>query len=205
MIKFSIFTFLVGMLSSQASFALYTPQKALKDALSEPLTYMGKFIPSTSESGLYPDCVFRNSKVIVISSYCVKRDIPAGRLFILPAKASEGHVRLYAEISGGKDISEATRDEYLEDFHYTAVIRPQKLHDLGMTFEQIKYWSENETSDYSRMCVAANSQKAQPNSTNCKGMPTVAAKDWSKAAYRFLTVSDPNFARLLRQIKSQVP
>ncbi len=202
--KFSGLIFLASLLSAQSSFALYSPQKALKDAMSEPLSYMGKFIPASSESGLYPDCVFKNSKAIVISSYCVKQNVPAGRLLILPANSSNGYIRLYAEIAGDKDISQAKRNEYLSTMFYSAVVRPQNTPEIGMTFAQIKKWNEEETGDYSSYCVTSKSHQALPNSTFCKNVPATSVA-WSKASAKFIDKSDPNFVALLLQIKSQVP
>ncbi len=203
--KFAPIALIITLLTAQTSFALYTPQQALSDATSEPLIYMGKFIPSSSESGLYPECVFKNSKIIVISSYCVKKNVPAGRLFLLPADASQGNLRLYAETAANKDISVATHSEYEKDFFYSAAMVPKKPHDFNMTFEQIRLWSEGETIDQqSGYCVTANSQSANANSTSCKNVAG-DTETWAKASFSFLTNSDPNFVHLLRQIKTQVP
>ena len=79
----SAWTFILTATFSQAASALYTPKQALADALSEPLVFVGKFIPNSSESGLYPDCVFKNSKVMVISSYCVQKAVPAARVMVV--------------------------------------------------------------------------------------------------------------------------
>lgn len=108
-----VFAFVLMSLTSQAH-ALYTPQEALQDAMSDNLVFVGKWIPTYSESGKVPVCVFRGDKVVVFINYCLKDKIPAFGSRIHSLDPDKGFVSFYAEVEDGLDITKEKRNAYYE-------------------------------------------------------------------------------------------
>lgn len=194
--------FFTVLLSVPAS-ALYTPQQALKDISSEKLQYVGAYMPAASETQKYPTCLFKNSKVLVESSYCVKGDVPAARLVIHQNDHTKGYVRIYAEIdSVEKDISQAQRADYL-NFQFAVSAHITHLpFSVDMTPEKYKEWEEEETKMYSRFCVTAEVLNDRPYSTVCKDLDQL--NTWGPHGQKFWNESDPLFAAVLKMIKAEV-
>jgi hypothetical protein len=93
--------------------ALLEPVEALELVQSEPLKYVGSFYPSNSESGKIPSCLFRNSKVTVMYTYCRKSEAPALSFTVYSNVTERGNIRFYAE-GNGRPVSQLDRQEYVQ-------------------------------------------------------------------------------------------
>jgi hypothetical protein len=194
----------ISLFSSISFAALYTPQDALKDALSEPLAFVGYYMPKYSESQKYPNCIFKNSKVLVMSSYCVRGNVPAGSVRIHATDASKGYVRIYTEIQSMKqDISTAKRGDYLEFLLSTSARITEQAWDPNMSAKAYEKWEDVENKDYTQYCVTSQSFKDDPYSTVCKDI-TNELHVWGPHGFAFWQKSDPNWPKLLKKIKAQV-
>ncbi|MES2964507.1 MAG: hypothetical protein V4760_11495 [Bdellovibrionota bacterium] len=191
-------------LLSSVSFALYTPQEALTDALSEPLTFVGYYMPKYSESQKYPNCLFKNSKVLLMSSYCVRQNVPAGSVKFHATDPSKGYVRIYTEIQNpNKDISTAKRADYLEFILSTSVRITEQAFDPSMSVKAYEKWEDIENKNYTKYCVTGQSFKDQPYSTACADI-TNELHVWGPHGFKFWQKSDPKWPKLLKALKSQI-
>lgn len=200
-----ILSALTFTLFSSVSFAsLYTPQEALRDALSEPLTFVGYYMPKYSESQKYPNCLFKNSKVLLMSHYCVEGNVPAGSVMIHANDVTRGYVRIYTEIADTKrDISTATRSDYVEFLLSTSARITEQAFDVDWSAKDYEKWEARENKKYSKYCVTGHSFKDQPHSTVCTDL-TNELHVWGPHGFDFWTNSDPNWPKLLKKIKAQV-
>lgn len=195
---------LIAMACSSTSSALLTPQQALTDALSEPLAFVGWYMPTYSESQKRPNCVFKNSKVFVMTHYCVRGNIPAGSIRIHSANLTDGYVQIYAELPDtGKDISEGSRAEYYSFLWNVSARLPQRAFDFNMSARQYQSFDQAEVRSFSHYCVTANSSNTQPYFTTC--VDILDQRDvWGPQAYAFWQAPGPELNQLFATLKQQV-
>ena len=195
---------IVFLFSAVSHAALYTPQEALTDALSEPFKFVGYFMPKYSESQKYPTCLFKNSKVLVVSSYCVSQNVPAGSVLIFNVDPTRGYARIYTEIQDmNRDISTASRSDYLEFILSTSARITKQAFNANMSAKTYEKWEESENKDFTQYCVTGNSFKSEPYQTVCKDI-TNELHVWGPHGLDFWQNSDPNWPKLLKRIKKQV-
>lgn len=195
---------LSSTLFSSTSFALYTPHDALQDALSEKLTWVGYYMPKYSESQKYPNCIWKNSKVFIMSSYCVSQNVPAGSMIIHSKDPATGYVRIYTEVQSTKgDISTAKSADYLDFLLSVSARITEQSFDMGMSAKEYQSWEERENKNYTQYCVTNLAFKDDPFSTVCKDI-TNELNVWGPHGYDFWKNSDPAWPKLLKTIKAQV-
>lgn len=195
----------LSILFSTTAFAgLYTPQEALVDTLSEPLTFVGYYMPKYSESQKYPNCLFKNSKVLVMTSYCVSGKVPAGSVRIHHVDPSRGYVRIYSEINDmSRDISTASRGDYVDLLFSTSSRITQQSFDNDITVKAYEKWEETENSAYSHYCVTSGQFPNEPYRTICRDL-TNELHVWGPQGLDFWNKSDANWPKLMKKIKAQV-
>lgn len=114
----SVFIFISCSISSAENLLqtrLLTPTEAIELVMSEPLVYVGKYIPYDSSSQKIFACVFRNSKATLIYRYCTKKESQALGIIIHPKQNSRGYFRVYAE-GNGEPVSSLRRNDYVKYF-----------------------------------------------------------------------------------------
>ena len=110
---FSAVTFVSFAGQAQSGVAtLLDPVEALELIQVEDLKYVGSFIPQDSESGI-PSCLFRNSKVTVLYTYCRKNEAPALGFTVYSNVVERGNIRFYAE-GDGEPVSQIKRADYAD-------------------------------------------------------------------------------------------
>jgi hypothetical protein len=192
------------LISSTAFAGLYTPGEALTETLSEPLSFVGYYMPKYSESQKYPNCLFKNSKVLVMTSYCVRGKVPAGSVRIHSVDPTRGYVRIYSEMNDmSRDISTASRSDYVDLLFSTSARITQQSFDPEMDAKTYEKWEERENKKYSHYCVTSGQFPNEPYRTICTDL-TNELHVWGPKGLEFWENSDPNWPKLLKKIKAQV-
>ncbi len=182
---------------------LMTPSEALKLANSEPLKYIGKYIPSDSVSGKIPSCVFRNSKITLIYHYCTKSEAPALSLTIHNRDNSKGHVKFYAE-GDGRPVSQIHRNEYEQYFWkvYANPNSPGYSHDFS---------AEKYSSYYTSMLAArmfgcyVTEYVGQPGvAVSCTANYKDQQKKWEPQSLVFWKQPPKSWYKLQLQLRAQI-
>ena len=185
-----------------SAFALFDAEKAIAQAVSEKLVYVGSYIPHWSASGTIPSCLYKNSKVFVLSNYCLKRPIPAASIRIHSADYKQGHVEIYAEgLVGGNDISTIERPEYFEPLWRVASNPYTEGFHFGITAKEYRKYEEVESSTPLRGCL--NSDYFPE--TLCEVGYENEQQTWGARATLFRESPSKNWYLLLKTLKSLVP
>lgn len=132
---------LITMLFSLGAFAqalLPNPTDTLNLAMQKPLTFVGKYVSPTSQSGRISACIFRNADVTVVYEYCTKPEAPAVSVIIFDHASGGNTVQIYAE--GTMAASRIRRDFYYDVFWrvaarkapagFTPTLTPQQMRGL---------------------------------------------------------------------------
>jgi hypothetical protein len=199
MIKSLLFSVLLFPLSS---LALFDVETAIAQAVSEKLVYVGSYIPHWSASGTIPSCLYKNSKVFVLSNYCLKRPIPAASIRIHSADHKQGHVEIYAEGAvAGKDISTIQRRDYFEPLWRVAANPYLEGFDFKMSAKEYQKYEELESSALLRGCLNSDNFPE----TLCKVGYENEQQSWGMRAIEFRETPSKNWYLLLKTLKSLVP
>jgi hypothetical protein len=181
-------------LQANAMNPLYTPQEAVKDALSSPLRFKDSYIPNFSESGLR-SAIFQNDKVLVSVDYCVPGPIQAASIRIHSRDQSRGNVKIYAETTPGTDVSKAKRSTYF-DVTWSNGARPN---GEGFMYDgdgaSYKAYVEVEA----RKMNGCVSGKTSP--VFCMPGFEDQKTEWGKAGHAFWVNPGSNWYRLLRNLR----
>lgn len=172
---------------------LYDADEALKDVLSGTLEYVG--------TGRWPgvdrsySCAFRNERVVVVSSYCGRKDVQAFRIDIY--SPGRGRVRLYAESSG--PISKRDRERY---FSFVAATEPPPgpgapVGSLGltMTFDELRGYEQKRYDAYLPACYAGE-QNERPIQ-GCLGPLAPQAAPFAARHREFLAHASSDWYRVV--------
>lgn len=189
----------VASLVSERAHALYTPQAALTDALSEDLKFVGKWIPSYSESGRMPVCVYRNSKVVVYQSYCTKNRISAFGTRIHSINPKKGYVTIYAETAKDDDVTKVKRDRYA-DTHWYMASKTSKKFKFNGALRDFRRFDEALSKDPSPGCITSRTFPLL-----CKPEYAKESKSWGDPAQAFWDKPTANWYTFINVVTSKVP
>ena len=196
--------FLSLQVFSLQAFALFNPEQAIHEAVSEPLEFIGSYIPNYSISGKYPNCVFRNSKVYILSSYCVKGDVGAASLRIHSVKPELGYMEIYAEGTVSKDVSEMTRQDYFDGLWYIASNPGDDNFDFAMPVSKYQNYDELQVTKPFLGCDVGNSSQGYPHGAICSKGFEVEGATWADAAVQYRNQPNNEWYALLKTIKEKV-
>ena len=177
---------------------LYSPEEALRDALSGPGEYLG--------TGQWPGirrmqaCAFRNARVIIVNVYCTITEQQAFRIDVY--SPSRGRVRIYAESKG--PVSKHTRREY---FTFTVESEPPpgpstRLRPvaLGMSFPELRDYDEARYEAYLPACHGGTELNEQKKS-GCLESLAAHAPEWSAQSKNFLERPNDDWYRMVREMR----
>lgn len=183
------------------------PQEAMELILSEPLSFVGMFYPANSESGKIPSCLFRNSKVTVMYTYCRKRETPALGMIVYSATPERGHITLYAEGSGAP-VSQLHRSQYEQFMWKFFSRRNAEGYSPDMSAKAYAdYYDNKEIYNYQLGCHVWEQYGSSQLRAGCTEAYQQQQKPWLADAVSFWKSPNANWYRVqrnLRQIIAQV-
>lgn len=188
-----------AFLSAPAANALYTPQEALNDALSDNLQLVGKWIPSYAESGRVPVCVYRGKKVVVYQSYCTKKLIYAFGTRIHSVNPRKGYVTIYAESQKDEDITKIKRDRYA-DTHWYIASKTNKRFKFKGALRDFRKFDEALSKDPGAGCITSRTFPIL-----CKAEYAKETKSWGDPAQAFWDKPGNAWYRYINEITAKVP
>jgi hypothetical protein len=192
---------LTAVLFPMSAFALFDAEKAISQALSEKLVYLGSYIPTWSASGTIPSCLYKNSKVLVLSNYCLKRDIPAASIRIHSKNYNEGHVNIYAEGTAGGDASEQVRSDYFDPLWRLSSDPNDNGFRFDLTPSEYRKYEEVESSSPLRGCLTSDHFQ----DSLCAVGYESELDSWGKASIEFRKSPSKNWYLLLKTLKNSIP
>ncbi len=179
--------------------ALYSPDEALKDALSGPLEYV--------DTGPWPGvdrmfaCSFRNARVLVVNVYCTRKEIAAFAVNVY--SPTRGRARIYAESRG--PVSTHMRQDY---FTFTAESEPPpgrgteiKPVTLSMSFLELYNYDAQRQRAFLPACYGGTELSRER--AGCLGTLESRADEWKATSRAFLTDASDDWYRLVRELRSQ--
>jgi hypothetical protein len=178
--------------------------QSLAVALSEPLALVGTYIPSYSQSQSIPVCLYRNSKVLVKSTYCVSRNVPAAEVTIHWLDGSRSQFSFYAEGPEENDISQQSREKYFPDF-WNLSSKDDKVDLNNINIKDYEKYDEASVSSANYGCVTSGALKSSPSYSVCDSTDAARLKSWVKQAYPFWKSPETNWYHLLKRLKTLTP
>lgn len=162
--------------------SLMDPVEAMELVMSEPLKYVGQFIPSSSDAGI-PTCLFKNAKVTVVYTYCRKSEAPAYGLIVYSNTVERGHISFYAE-GDGRPVSELDRSEYMM-YMWRILSRVNAPgYRAGMTAKEYSNHHDIERTYYNSGCHVWQSY-SKPVDASCLSEHQAQANSWINVSYSF--------------------
>lgn len=190
---------LTTLLAAPSANALYTPQEALRDAHSDDLKLVGQFVPSYSESGRMPVCVYRGAKVVVYQSYCTKKLIYAFGTRIHSINPKKGYVTIYAESKKDEDITKVKRDRYADTHWYIASKTTKKFKFKG-TIRDFRKFDEALSKDPGAGCITSRTFPIF-----CKAEYANETKSWGDPAQAFWNKPGNSWYSFITLLTNKVP
>jgi hypothetical protein len=176
---------------------LYTPDEALRDALSSPWQHVG--------TGRWPGinrmyaCAFRNERVLVVNVYCSTTDVRAFRVDVYSPK--RGRVRIYAEASG--PILKRLREQY---FTFMAESEPPPGPEvqlaplaLTMSFAELRSYDEQRYRAYLPACFGGREHQRAHGA--CVGALAKRGSEWASQNRSFLDRANGDWYRVVREMR----
>lgn len=194
-----LITLTLLLFTSQA-YALFTPQEALEEALASDLKLVGKFVPSYSESGRIPVCVYRNSKVVLYQYYCTKQRISAFGTRIHSIDPNRGFVTIYAETAKDDDITKVKRDRYADTHWYMSSKRNGSTFKFNGTINDFKKYDLALSKDPSPGCITSRTFPL-----HCKPEYAGEAQSWGGPAQDFWNKPTDTWYELIRLLNTKAP
>jgi hypothetical protein len=183
---------------------LYTFQEGLSDALSEDLQYVGFYMPYYSDSQKYPVCLFRNSKVLVMSDYCVKEDVPVASFRIHPVDPKKGFALAYAETGLAKDISQVERKDYFPDLWFIASQNQLPYFSFQMDIKAYQQFDAEQINATFDGCIVSQAFASSPKQTLCTKEYSDSFQSWSTEAYAQWQQPSAQWFQFLKMIRAKI-
>jgi hypothetical protein len=183
---------------------LYSLQEGLNDALSEELQYVGYYMPFYSDSQKYPVCLFRNSKVLVMSDYCVKEDVAVASFRIHPVDSQKGFAVAYAETGLKKDISQAERKDYFPDLWFVASQSQLPYFSFQMSLKAYQQFDAAQIKANFDGCIVSQAFASSPQQTFCTTDYASSLPSWSSAAFSQWQQPSVQWFQFLKMIRAKV-
>jgi len=177
---------------------LYSPDEALRDALSGPLSYVG--------TGQWPGirrmyaCAFRNERVFVVNAYCSRSEQQALRLDVY--SPTRGRVRIYAESKGA--VSAHGRADYFtfmiesEPVASSAAALPRLT--LAMSFEELRGYEDTRYGAFLPACYGG--QELSAARAGCLGTLAPHATEWTSRNQAFFERASDDWYRAVRELRA---
>ncbi|MES2963417.1 MAG: hypothetical protein V4760_05970 [Bdellovibrionota bacterium] len=189
-----------SLLVGTSAHALYSPNDAIKAALSEELTYVGSFTPNYSESQKYPTCVYRGKTVLIAVDYCVDKIVSAAGVVIHSKNDDLGRVAIYAESKPDTDVTKKKRKDYY-DITWSVASRPSGSgFDFEMSASEYKKYAEKSAVALAATCRASLSARA-----SCDPQFAQTGGDWLNDATEFWKEPGNDWYKLLKKLKTKAP
>lgn len=179
---------------------IYTPQQAIADTLSEPLTFVGRGIPDPIRDdsghaiteGASQYCVFKNSKVYVVHQGCrPNAQMPVGVMIMEVYRRSGQSIRFYAEPSASTYSVESINDSFRGTWNVTMQRTPPINGDMNLE-SFFQYYNTQSGNTESGSCVYGRTVNSNGSVVYvCAQMPK--ENSWREAAAEFY--STPSNAR----------
>lgn len=177
---------------------LYTPEEALRDALSGPLDYVGTG-PWQGMHRIHA-CVFRNARVLVVNAYCTRTEMQAFRIDVY--SPTRGRVRIYAEARG--PVSAHARREY---FTFMAESEPLPGPETGlpapslaMSFAELRDYDEKRYNAFLPICYGGTEHEQARG--GCLGALAPQANAWADHNRAFLTYASDAWHQVVRTMRA---
>ena len=171
--------------------------EALKDALSSPLEYVGAAV----WPGRYkiPSCVYRNDKVLVVNSYCIRKEQHSISIAVLhPERGSAG---FYAEGRNDDRITQLTRDDYTQ-WKFGAS-DPFPGLSLTMSMEDLLNY-EGRRGKFAKGGCVAGMVLGNDRNASC-GLKSPDVEQWWEGYYRpILKQPPPEWFTLVKELQRRV-
>lgn len=167
--------------------------------MSDNLQLVGKWIPSYSESGKIPVCVYRGNKVVVYQSYCTKKFISAFGTRIHSVNPKKGYVTIYAETTQEDDITKATRDRY-SVVGWSVSSKTSKKFKFRGSARDFRRFDETLSKDPGPGCITTRTLPLY-----CKPEFARDAKSWGEPAKAFWDKPTTSWYQVINKITNSVP
>lgn len=176
---------------------LYPPDEALKDALSSPLEYVGAAV--WPDRYKIPSCVYRNDKVLVVNSYCIRKEQHSISIAVLhPERGSAG---FYAEGRNDDRITQLTRDDYTQWKFGASDPFPGLTLTMSMD-ELLKY--EGRRGKFAKGGCVAGMVLGNDRNASC-GLKSPEVEQWWEGYYRpILKQPPPEWFTLVKELQGRV-
>lgn len=177
------------------------PEVAIEMVLSEPLIYVGSFIPYDSSSKI-PACLYRNSQVTVMYRYCTKQEAPAVSITIHPVDVSYGHIEIYAE-ADGRPMSEVSRKDYLS-YQWKVFTFPNgPNYDVNLSAAKYKIYNQEMGQSYVYACFVNQYYDDTEPGVVCRKDYDYLKPEWSVKALDFWNQPSDRWYKLQLLMRQQ--
>ena len=194
--------FLAALTLGLPAMALYTPQSAVDDALSDHLQLVGTFMPEYSDSQMYPTCIYRGENVMVVSDYCVKDNVPAAKVRVHSLK-NNSYVEIYAETGKNVDVSTVERADYYDVLWSISSQANGSAFNFNMTTDQYQAYDDALVHAQLDGCVTGEGLQSYANHSTCSANYTSQTLPWGKKSYSYWRAPSSNWYRLLKALKAK--
>lgn len=199
---FGLFLVSTALAQESKEMKALNPEHAIEMALSEPLAFVGTFIPYDSVSKM-PACLYRNSKVTLMYRYCTKTEAPAVSITIHPADLDYGHLEIYAEGSD-KPISEQDRSDYLY-YQWKVFTFPNgPNYDPQLSANKYKNYDQEKGQSYVYACFVNRYYDAAQPGVVCHRNYGYLTQSWSEMALSFWNKPSQNWYSLQRTVRADI-